>query len=350
MNPTRQMNPPGRINILLYGRSGAHRGVGPDTYTRQLISALSGRCTLGEFAAGFRRWQEWDVMHILDMKHVSPKTVSECPIPIVMDVHDSYWLEKVDYPCTDRWLRMWLNRRRRKRYPKLLAQASRIVVHSQFVQTELANFLPSSQRQNAVYVPYSVMVDDQLESEISSHPPRILFVGRDLFRKGFPTLIDALELLVERVPDAELGVIGKEYWHSQGWARRRCRNLPVILLGGLSPADLHQEILGSDVVVLPSYIEAFGIVLLEAQALGIPVVGSRVGGISEAMEDGVTGVLVPPDNPKALADALESLLHDPARRQKMGEQGKMWVREHYSLSGMGDRLMELYRSVITLLN
>jgi glycosyltransferase involved in cell wall biosynthesis len=339
------MNPPSRMNILLYGRSSTHRGVGPDTYANQLITALSGLCTLGEFVGKNQQWQEWDVLHVLDMKHVSYKLLKECPIPIVIDVHDIYWLEGLSYYCPLRWLRRLLAWRRRKKYPKLLYKASKIIVHSQFVHNVLCNYLPNEHRHKVALVPYSVAVSESHTEKLPLHPPKILFVGRDLFRKGFPTLIDALEILLKRKVDVQLGVVGQEYYHSFRWAVRRCRKLPVTFLGGLSPQDLHREILNSDIVVLPSYTEAFGMALLEAQALGIPVVGSKVGGIPETMEDGQTGILVLPNNPVALADALESLLKDDKCRQQMGEQGKFWVQKHYPPSQMADALIEVYQSI-----
>ena len=339
------MNPLRRMNILLHGRSNTHRGVGPDTYTNQLISALSGQYTLGEFVGKNQSWQEWDVFHVLDMKHVSYKVLKECPIPIVIDVHDTYWLEKINYPCPDRWLRIWLNHRRRKRYPKLLFQATKIIVHSQYARNALCDYLSNEHRHKVTLVPYAVTVSESPTENILPHPPKILFVGRDLFRKGFPTLIDALELLLKHQVDVQLRVVGQEYYHSLHWAQRRCRKLPVSFLGGLNPNDLHHQILQSDLVVLPSYTEAFGIVLLEAQALGIPVVGSKVGGIPETMDDGHTGILVPPDDPIALADALETLLKDKSRCQQMGVQGKSWVLKHYPQSQMANALIEMYQSV-----
>jgi glycosyltransferase involved in cell wall biosynthesis len=86
-----------------------------------------------------------------------------------------------------------------------------------------------------------------------------------------------------------------------------------------------------DVVVLPSILEGFGIVLLEAMAMGKPVVASRVGGIPEAVEDSVTGILVPPANSRKLAEALVVLLENSTLRQSMGEAGRARVETLFSL-------------------
>jgi glycosyltransferase involved in cell wall biosynthesis len=333
------------LNVLLYGRSATHRGTGPDTYSSLLIGELAGRCTLGEFKGGPQPLQNWDLLHVLDIKHVPRKLFKEIPIPIVLDIHDTYWLENVPYSCSDRWARLWLARRRRKSYPKLMSKASRIVVHSRFVFKTLRNWLPPEQQGKLALVPYAVAVSQQAVAATESHGPRILFAGRDLFRKGFSTLIDAFNLLLKKTSNAELVVVGDEYRHSLRWAKKRCRRLPVRFLGGLSPKELHQEIIQADVVVLPSYTEAFGIVLLEAQALGIPVIGTRVGGIPETMAEKETGMLVPPFDPGALADAMRQLLTDPGKRQIMGGQGTEWVAKKFSPSQMADTLFDVYQSV-----
>jgi glycosyltransferase involved in cell wall biosynthesis len=334
------------VNVLLYGRSATHRGTGPDTYSSQLIGALAGRCNLGEYATCFGQLGDWDVVQVLDMKHVTMGFVRRMTLPVVLDVHDTYWLDRVSYPALDRWARRWLNWWRRRKYPKMMARAARIVVHSRFVAAILQEYLPVDHIEKIAYVPYAVTVPDEPEEEIPSHKPRILFAGRDFFRKGLSVLLDAFELLLNRLPDCELAVVGQEYYHSLRWAVRRCRGLPVRFLGGLSPRDLHREIRGSDVVVLPSYTEAFGIVLLEAQALGVPVVGTRVGGIPETMEDGATGLLVPPGDPGSLAEALEGLLNDPDRRREMGVRGKEWVAREYSPQRMAEALITVYSDVI----
>jgi glycosyltransferase involved in cell wall biosynthesis len=333
------------MNVLLYGRSATHRGTGPDTYSGLLINALASRCTLGEYKGGPQSIQDWNLVHVLDMKQVPWKFLNETSLPVVLDVHDTYWLEKVPYSCPDRWARSWLARRRRKLYPKLMSRASRIVVHSRSVLKTLKNYLPADQKGKLALVPYAVAVSNDMPTALGPHRPRILYAGRDLFRKGFPTLIEAFNLLKKRIPSTELIVVGNEYRHSLRWAKKRSQGLAVTFMGGLSPKDLHQEILKADTVVLPSYTEAFGIVLLEAQALGIPVIGTRVGGIPETMAERETGILVPPFDPGALADAMEELLTDPGRRQIMGGQGKEWVAKKFSTMQMANALFDVYRSV-----
>jgi len=333
------------MNVLLHGKSSVRPGTGPYTYLNLLIRSLDDRCTFGEYSNRSPDTQDWDLIHVLDMKQLPRKFFKNVSLPVILDLHDTYWLEKVPYPCPDRWGRLWLARRRRKSYPILMSQASRIVVHSRFVFRTLRDWLPVDQRAKLIQVPYAVMIPDHIPAKTTAGNHRILFAGRDLFRKGFPTLIEAVDLLLKRMSRLELAVVGDEYRHSMSWAKRRCRGLPVSFLGALSPADLRREILASKVVVLSSYTEAFGIILLEAQALGVPVIGTRVGGIPETMAEKETGLLVPPYDSGALADCLEESLTNPERLRMMGEFGREWVAKKFSPDQMANALMELYQSV-----
>ena len=103
-----------------------------------------------------------------------------------------------------------------------------------------------------------------------------------------------------------------------------------------------------DVLSVPApYDEPKGVFLLEAMGEGVPVVQPRRGAFTEIVEKTGGGVLVPPDDTKALADALHSLWQDPARRERLGRAGFDGVREHYSITRSTDRLMAVYASLVT---
>jgi glycosyltransferase involved in cell wall biosynthesis len=86
-----------------------------------------------------------------------------------------------------------------------------------------------------------------------------------------------------------------------------------------------------DIFVMPSLIEAFGVAAVEAQAMEVPVVASNVGGVSEAVLDGKTGILVEPRNVQQLAAAVIKLIKDPELRKSMGKEGRRFVLENYNL-------------------
>ena len=108
-------------------------------------------------------------------------------------------------------------------------------------------------------------------------------------------------------------------------------------------ADVLALIKSFDMFVMSSETEGLGTSLLDAMAAGKACIGTRVGGIPEVIEDGVTGLLVPPHDPPALAAAIVRLLKDPARRARMGEAGLARVRTQFSVEKMVEGTLSAYR-------
>jgi glycosyltransferase involved in cell wall biosynthesis len=120
----------------------------------------------------------------------------------------------------------------------------------------------------------------------------------------------------------------------------------VRFLGPVPHEELPRLLAVSDVLVATSFAsETFGIALVEAQACGVPVVASRFGGFPEVVRDGETGLLVPPQDPAALAAALRALLPDSGRRRRMGEAGRRWVAEQFHWERVAERVLEAYQLV-----
>ena len=101
-----------------------------------------------------------------------------------------------------------------------------------------------------------------------------------------------------------------------------------------------------DVVVLPSEHEALGTALLEAQACGVPVIGSNVGGISECILDGKTGFLFEPYNIEDLKEKIKFLMNNPQIKEKMGEQARNWILKNFTLEQMVEKTERLYKSLV----
>jgi len=110
--------------------------------------------------------------------------------------------------------------------------------------------------------------------------------------------------------------------------------------------DVPQVLKGIDLFVLPTLEEALGTSFIEAMAMGKPVIGTRVGGVSEVVKDGISGILVEPENPNALAEAIIYLLKDRDKREEMGRMGRRIVEEGYNLDIMVKRLYGLYSSLL----
>jgi len=107
-----------------------------------------------------------------------------------------------------------------------------------------------------------------------------------------------------------------------------------------------KELAQFDIFCMPSREESFGVAAIEASALGLPVVASNVGGIPEAVLDGRTGILVPPDNPGALAAALISLIENPDRARELGSSGRRHVEEHFDWGKNVGQMEDVYRGVM----
>jgi alpha-maltose-1-phosphate synthase len=114
----------------------------------------------------------------------------------------------------------------------------------------------------------------------------------------------------------------------------------------LPKAEIIQLLTHALAFVCPSVYEPLGIVNLEAMACSTAVVASRVGGIPEVVDDGVTGLLVPPDDPKSLADALNQLLRDPGRAEAMGQAGRERAVTEFSWQMVAAQTAGLYESLV----
>jgi glycosyltransferase involved in cell wall biosynthesis len=97
---------------------------------------------------------------------------------------------------------------------------------------------------------------------------------------------------------------------------------------------------------MPSFYETFGISVIEAMAFGLPVVATRAGGLPEVVEDGVTGILVPPGDSEALAEAQLRLLLDPDLRRRMGQAGRERVQSEFTVDRIVSQMLDVYHSVI----
>jgi glycosyltransferase involved in cell wall biosynthesis len=178
----------------------------------------------------------------------------------------------------------------------------------------------------------------------------LAYVGRLVSDKGIGVLLDSLRTM-RAVSDSDspyLLIVGSDQGEWNLLPDRVTSLLSsdqrIRLLGFQD--DVRPAILASDVLVLPSFREGFGNVLIEAQSLGVPVVGSRITGIVDAVDDGQTGLLVDVGDARALRLALQSLMDDPGRRMGMGKRGAQWVRERFSQTRIWSALHDFYRQTL----
>jgi glycosyltransferase involved in cell wall biosynthesis len=115
-------------------------------------------------------------------------------------------------------------------------------------------------------------------------------------------------------------------------------------VGGIT--NLGEHLSTADIFVLPSRSEGFSNAIVEAMAAALPVVATTVGGNAEAVKDGVTGILVPPEDPAALSAAITRLLSDPSQARAMGIAGKAFAAENLTTEAMMNRITTVYRDLL----
>jgi glycosyltransferase involved in cell wall biosynthesis len=182
--------------------------------------------------------------------------------------------------------------------------------------------------------------------EIPREARLIVAVGRLVPIKGYDVLLRAMPEVLAALPESRLVIAGdgdlKDALQREAEALGLSR--AVSFLGARS--DVPTIIQAADLMVLPSLNEGMGRVLVEAMALGKPIVASHVGGVPHVVVDGETGLLVPPSDPPALARAIVALLGDPERSRAMGEAGRRRAMEEFSLAVMEERILALYRDCL----
>jgi len=176
--------------------------------------------------------------------------------------------------------------------------------------------------------------------------PFLLFVGRLRHYKGLHVLLDAMPALQARLVIVGEGPKGSELRQQ---ARRLGLGDRVVFAGSLDDAALHDHLAAAAIGLLPSSTEteAFGLAMVEYMAAGLPVISTELGtGTSYVNQDGVTGLIVPANDPAPLAAAIQRLLGDPGSRGRMGAAGRARVREKFTTEAMMRGMDLLYAEAL----
>jgi glycosyltransferase involved in cell wall biosynthesis len=166
----------------------------------------------------------------------------------------------------------------------------------------------------------------------------ILFIGLEFERKGGYVLLEAFRQVRRELPDARLFIVGPDR------NALKIEEPGVEVFGRIQDqAKLKELYRQASVFAMPSLMEPFGLVFLEAMAFGLPCIGSDVDAMPEIIENGKTGYLVPPGQPEMLAARLIDLLRDRQKMQEMGRAGRQRCREEFSWERVGERMMAGWR-------
>jgi glycosyltransferase involved in cell wall biosynthesis len=236
----------------------------------------------------------------------------------------------------------------RLRIAAIRAHIDRFAVISREIEAELAAMGVAAEKRvqlpNGVdlerFRPLAAEARDALRLELGvDQGPVVLFCGRLVPEKGVDRLLGAWRGVRKRLENAQLVVLGGGPLEPE---LRAAAGPGVRFEGEL--ADVSPWLRAADAFVLPSTAEGLSNAILEAMAAALPVVATRVGGAADCIEDGRSGVLVPPEDTPALADALAKLLVDPNREQ-LGARARAIAEQRYSLESLADQLAALYQEL-----
>lgn len=185
--------------------------------------------------------------------------------------------------------------------------------------------------------------DHALPGPAGAGAMHLVYVGRLTPLKGGRLLIAAMAALRDSHPGLRLTVIGDGPDRAFLEAAARPLGDRVRFTGYLSQGDVAGVLADADALCLPSFAEGVPVVLMEAMAAGRPVISTRITGIPELVEDGVSGLLVPPSDADALRAAIARIADDPDLRRAMGAAGRARVRAEFDVSVEAGRLAALFR-------
>jgi colanic acid/amylovoran biosynthesis glycosyltransferase len=239
-------------------------------------------------------------------------------------------------------------------YRVMYDRADAVTSGTSFTKAKLtANSCPETK---ITVIPVGVRMDEYAETDFASREPfSILSVGRLVEVKGYRWAIEAFAKVHERFPRAEYLIVG------DGGLKASLEALAgelgvagsVRFLGAMRDTEVAALYRTASVFVLPSVIasdgaeEGQGLVLQEAQACGLPVVSTRIGGIPEGVIEGETGFIVAQKDPAAMAERICLLLGNPELRKQMGVAGRAFASARYDVPVLTKKLIELYGRVVS---
>ncbi|MCC6544982.1 MAG: glycosyltransferase family 4 protein [Nitrospirae bacterium] len=300
--------------------------------------------------------ESMDIVHFVDARDsLFCRTRS---IPVIGTMHDYYFSEAPGDPFAYRkyysdWLKRWgfcnVTRVLEKRAVRKL---SFIITNSDYVLKSIAtNYCAAEDSMKTIYI--GIEKTDLTNSptgktERLKGNPSILFVGQNFQRKGLPVLIEAVASVRRTYPDVSLSVIGRYGNNKEEEMRDLSKGLGiernVHFLGWKDNEEVRMLFNQVDIFAMPSFIEGFGLVFLEAMNAGVPVIGGDTGGVPELIQDGVNGFLVKPGDWQGLSERIQRLAKDKDLRDGFVRRGYQTL-EKFSLDSMVEKTNAVYWSL-----
>ena len=263
---------------------------------------------------------------------------------LLLHAHDSHGLALGLLAATLLRLPLVATRRSMSVAGPLWRRPRRVIAISRAVEQELLESGVSRRRIVRISSAIDLAVVRRVVPTQDPREETLIAVGALTPEKGHATLIDAVELVARTHPGIRLRIFGEgtERGALEAQAGRAGLGSRVVLAGETETAAA--QIAAAQLFIQPSHREALGTAVLDAMALGVPVVASDTGGLTELL-DGGAGMLVPPKDPVALAAAIEMLLASQQLRTEIAAAARARVAE-FDAPGMADRVVEVYRSAL----
>ena len=294
-----------------------------------------------------------DIIHTND-SFILPATIMgnrKLHLPCVVTCHNSVLNHPGASERINERLISPLFRARDKAYLKCLKHVNAVISVSEYIRKELIFAGVESSKIHTIYnIPPNITVDKQIACSYKKKSTTILFAqGRIVQEKGFDIIIRAMKLIATKESSLKLIIAG------DGPEMPTLKKLVVSLelesyvefVGWVCQDELMKFYADSDIFLLPSVCpESFGRGSIEAMSFGKPVVASNIGGIPEAVVDGVSGFLVPPGDADAMAEAVLRLVRDSCLRQRMGQAGREILEKRFNCEEIVRKTVNLYEEVM----
>ncbi|WP_417847615.1 glycosyltransferase family 4 protein [Thalassoglobus sp.] len=281
------------------------------------------------------RRSQANLIHVNDIFSVRSVSLAAkiANIPVVCHIRFPPSLESIDWAF--------------KRFPKPAA----FIFNSQAIKNDIGNTFSQLCPRAQQFIVYNAVDTHEFKPLRTINKRHRIGVLANFTRvKGHIDFLNAARIILNHGENCEFWLIGEDIDNTgcESEMRQLCEDLKiqeeVHFLGFRS--DVPELLNQLDVLVCPSHMETFGRCLIEAMACEKPVVATRVGGIPEVVNEGVTGFLVPPRSPESLAKEIIKLLHNPELAESMGKAGRERVEKLFTPKAHTDAILSVYASVL----
>lgn len=280
------------------------------------------------------------------------RAIQDCTnIPIVYTVHS---LDRAEYEigqgppeCLTQWVTQ----------EDIIAQADLVIALTESERLLLAQYCPAAS--DRVRIVGNGIDDTDIACQTVNRKnyavtaPLILYTGRFVDRKGVRELIAAIPQVLQQAPQSRF-VLAGGHRHCTGAEMERWWFPPelapyreqIYFTGWLTPSEVSKWYQTADILVVPSWYEPFGMVILEGMLYGLPIAAAQVGGPAEILHHEETGLLFPPKDADAIAQSLLKLLQNSSLRQQLGHAGALAVRQNWLWEKIVQKIQIVYQEAI----